>query len=113
MCAMGRVVWVVTCLVVAGLGVWFSQAKWDDANKVAAVLSALGAVAAIGVAIWAALRTSSSGSVRVSRTGKATASGGAANTGFRGESSGGQIRVERTGDAESDGGDANTGVRID
>lgn len=106
---------VATCLIVGGLAGWFALAKWDDANKVAAVLSALGAVAAVGVAVWAALRAAPGSSVRVSRTGKATASSGEANSGFRGPGGpvAGGVRVERTGDAETAGGDANSGVRFD
>jgi hypothetical protein len=98
----GRVVLLVTCLVVAGLGGWFAVARWDDANRIAAFASALGAVAAVGVAIWAALRTTSSGSIVVRRTGRAESYGGP-----------GSVRVEDTGTAASDGGDANTGARLD
>jgi Kef-type K+ transport system membrane component KefB len=112
---MARVVLVVTLFVVAGLAGWFALAKWDDANKVATVLSALGAVAAVGVAVWIALRAAPGPSVRVSQTGRATASSGEANSGFR--SSGGRevnhVRVDGTGDAESAGGEANSGVRFD
>jgi hypothetical protein len=32
------------CLVVAGLGVWFVVAHWDQANKVATAVSALAPV---------------------------------------------------------------------
>jgi cytosine/uracil/thiamine/allantoin permease len=105
--SLGRVALVITCLVVAGLGVWFTVAKWDDANKIATVASALGAVAAVGVAIWAAMRTSSGTSVRVSDTGQAT--GTNANTGFRGKTDG-SVTVKRTGSAKASGGDANTGI---
>jgi hypothetical protein len=108
----GRVVLLVTCLVVAGLGGWFAVARWDDANRIAAFASALGAVAAVGVAIWAALRTTSSGSIVVRRTGRAESYGGSANTGVHGRVSG-SARVEDTGAAASDGGDANTGARLD
>ena len=72
-----------TALAVAVLAAVLGVLRWDDANKVAVVVSALAAVAAVGVAIWAALPTSLSGKViRVSRTGRATAGpGGQANTG--------------------------------
>ena len=107
----GRLALVVTCLVVAGAGVWLAIARWEDANKLATVLSALGAVAAVGVAVWAALRGSSQ-SARASRTGSAAAGyGGVANTGVQGTVSG-DVRVSRTGDAQVEGdGQANTGVR--
>ncbi|MFD9733570.1 hypothetical protein [Umezawaea sp. NPDC059074] len=102
---MGRAVVVITCLVTAGLGVWFAVASWDSANKVAVIASALAAVAAVGVAVWAGLRTG--GRIVVSDTGDATAGpGGRANTGVRGATS---ARVKRTGNARA-GGDANTGV---
>ncbi|ALG08752.1 hypothetical protein [Kibdelosporangium phytohabitans] len=109
----GRVVLILTCLVVAGLGTWFVLAQWDVANRVATVSSALGAVAAVGVAIWAALRTTSGNSVRASRTGNATArgSGSSANTGVRVSGASGALRADRTGEATaSGGGSANTGV---
>lgn len=110
----GRAVLLLTCLVVAALGGWFALARWDDANKVAAIASALGAVAAVGVAVWAALRTSTSGpSVIVRRTGRSEArGGGAANSGVRGRVRG-PVRVDGTGDALADGGDANSGARLD
>ncbi|MDQ3886022.1 MAG: hypothetical protein M3308_03155 [Actinomycetota bacterium] len=114
----GRAALVMTCLVVAGLGVWFAVAQWEQASRMATVASALGAVAAVGVAVWAALRGPVGGrwgSVRVSDTGKATAGrGGQANTGVRGKVAGTRVRVKRTGDADaSGGGDANTGFRPD
>lgn len=107
---LGRVAVIVTCAVVAGLGVWFALARWEDANKVAAMASALGAIAAVGVAVWAAVKApGAGGSVRLSDTGKATAGpGGSANTGVRGVR--GNVRVKRTGDAQATNGDANTGI---
>jgi hypothetical protein len=86
--------------------------RWDDANKVAVGVSALAAVAAVGVGVWAALPGSSSrGRIRVSRTGDAVAGrAGRANTGVIGKGQG-DIRVDKTGNAS--GGDANTGVRLD
>jgi len=99
-------------LVVAGLGVWFVLAQWDVANRAATVSSALGAVAAVGVAIWAALRGAGGSSVRATRTGNATARReGSANTGIRSAKQSGRRTADRTGDATaSDGGSANTGV---
>ncbi|NUT99309.1 MAG: hypothetical protein HOY78_45620 [Saccharothrix sp.] len=113
---------VVTCVVVAGLGVWFAVAKWDQTNKVATVASALGAVAAVGVALWTALRTSPSqsgraGAIRVSGTGKATATGAGSSavSGVRGKAGDlGPVTARDTGDAEADGGgSAVSGVQID
>lgn len=63
---------------------------------------ALAAVAAVGVAIWAALPTVSSHGVRMSRTDCATAGpGGRANSGFSGPASSlpDDVPVDRTGDA--------------
>src|SRR6266540_1214531 len=104
----GRVALVITCVFVAALGVWFAIARWDDANKVATAASALGAVAAVGVAVWAAVRApQAKNSVVVSETGRARAdSGGKAITGFSGKADGvgGVVRVERTGDAGAFGG---------
>jgi hypothetical protein len=109
--AVGRVVLVITLLLVAALGAWFAVVRWEDANKVATAASALGAVAAVGVAVWAAMRSPRpEGRVRVRGTGSAVArGGGSANTGVIG---GGTAQVRNTGDAEADGGDANTGVRM-
>ncbi|CAM3959184.1 hypothetical protein KIPE111705_33505 [Kibdelosporangium persicum] len=110
----GRIVLIVSCLLVAGLGVWFAVVRWEDANKIATAASALGAVAAVGVAVWAALRTPPARkSVKVSNTGDATAdSGGRAITGVVGNA--GHVRVTRTGDAKaSGGGDAVSGAQLD
>jgi hypothetical protein len=113
-----RMALVGTAGVVAVLAVVLVVLRWDDANKVAVVVSALAAVAAVGVAIWAALpAVRPGGGIRVSRTGRATAGpGGRANTGVAGPAGSlpGDVQVDRTGDADgSDGGDANTGVRLD
>jgi hypothetical protein len=113
-----RVAAVVTCVLVAGLGVWFVLA-WAQADRLAMVVSAVAAVAAVGAGVWAAARgrSDSGGSIRVSGTGKATAGrGGSANSGVRGGAGrgGGSMRVENSGDADaSGGGDANTGIRWD
>lgn len=110
---------VLTCVMVAGLGGWFAVARWDQTNKVATVASALGAVAAVGIAIWTALRDSSgrprrTGGIRAAGTGKATArgAGSSATTGVRGKSGGtGALSARDTGDAEAEGGGrAVTGV---
>lgn len=117
-----RVTLVLTCVVVAGLAGWFAMAKWDQANKVATMMSALGAVAAVGIAIWIALRSSPSqsgraGRIRVANTGGATAmgAGSTAITGVRtngGDTS--SLRVGDTGDAQADsGGNAVSGVHLD
>ncbi|MGW0520756.1 hypothetical protein [Crossiella sp. NPDC003009] len=110
----GPVVLIITFLAVAGLLVWLAVIRWEDANKIATAASALGAVAAVGVAVWTALRSpKAGGSIRVSGTGKATASGGgSANTGFRGKS-GTTADVRNTGEAKANGGDASTGIRLD
>lgn len=107
-----------TAGVVAVLAAALMVLRWDDASKVAVVVSALAAVAAVGVAIWAALpAVFSDGRMRVSRTGRATAGpGGRANSGVSGPvgSVPDDVRVDRTGDADaSGGGDANTGVQMD
>lgn len=113
----GRIVLIATCVLVAGLGGWFATARWEDANRVAAIASALAAVAAIGVAVWAALRgTGRPRSQSVSNSGNATSKGGQANTGIAGSGSASdqQAKVRRTGDAHSeDGGSANTGIRFE
>jgi hypothetical protein len=112
-----RMVLITTAGVVAVLAVLLVVFRWDSANKIAVVVSALAAVAAVGVAIWAALPAMSSGKgVRVSRTGRATAGrGGRANSGFSGPASSlsDDVMVDRTGDADaSGGGDANSGVQL-
>jgi hypothetical protein len=113
-----RVVLVVTCVVVAGLGTWFVVARWDDASKVATLVVALAGVAAVGIAVWAALAARpDSGGVRVAGTGDAVAGkGGVAISGLT--ASGGtvpdRIEIDRTGKADaSDGGTATTGAQLD
>jgi hypothetical protein len=111
-----RVALAVTCLVIAGLAVWFAVAKWEQASRVATVISALAAVAAVGIAVWAALPGAGHRTVRVSRTGPATAGrGGTATSGLTGPAAGlsGSIEVDRTGHADaSRGGDATTGADL-
>ena len=91
---------------------WMAVATWDQANKTAVVVSALAAVAAVEVAMWAGFRSSGASSVLVEDTGNATAGrGGRANTGVRDAGKLGSLEVRRTGDAKVAGdGDANTGV---
>ncbi|MFI9811558.1 hypothetical protein [Saccharothrix variisporea] len=110
----GKITLVVTCLVVAAATGWFAVARWEQANRVATVMSAVAAVAAVGVAVWAALRSvPGQADVRVSRTGDAIARGGSANTGFRGTAGGSaRVRVDRTGSASAEG-SANTGAELD
>lgn len=110
-----RIVILITCVVVATLAVVFAVSHWDQANRIATVTSALAAVAALGVAVWAALP--GSGPVaRVSRTGRATAGGpgSRANTGVSGvASTPGTVVADRTSDARATGGgSANSGVDL-
>ena len=99
---------LVTCLVVAGLGGVFAVVAWDRAGRIATVVSALAAVAAVGIAVWAALpRPGSRSTVVVSNTGPATATGGgAAVSGARGPAAviPERIEVDHTGDARAAGG---------
>lgn len=111
-----RVVLLVTALVVAVLAVVFVVVRWDDANRIATAASALGAVAAVGVAVWAALPAGRRGpSAHARRTGAARAVGSSyANTGVTGSGGGHDASAVGTGDADAAaGGDANTGVRLD
>jgi hypothetical protein len=107
---------MATAGVVAVLAVLLVVFRWDSANKVAVVVSALAAVAAVGVAIWAALPAVSGKGWRVSRTGRATVgSGGRANSGVSGPTGSlpDDVLVHRTGDADaSNGGDANSGIQL-
>lgn len=111
-----RVVLVVTCVVVAGLAVVFGVVQWDRANRIAVVVSALAAVAAVGVAVWAALPSRTGTTVTADGTGDAVAGkGGTANTGVKVSATGLPNRVEakRTGKADASwGGDANTGIDL-
>jgi hypothetical protein len=104
-----RVVAVSTCGVVAVLGVVLVVLRWDDANKVAVVVSALAAVAAVGVGVWAAYPSAGRSGARVRRTGKV--SGRGSNSGISGTAGSlpDGLRVDRSGDAE-DGG--NSGIRL-
>lgn len=110
-----RVVIVLTCVVVAGLGATFALTQWDNANRIATSASALASVAAVGVAVWAGLAASRTG-VRASRTGKATATGqgSRSNSGVAGSAKlAGPALADRTGDARAaEGGSANSGADL-
>lgn len=111
---LGRVTLVLTCLLVAGLAAAFAIIQWDQANKLATSISALGAVAAVGVAVWAAVRQPAT-SIRVSNTGNAVAgSKGKAVSGLDSPAKlTGEVIVEGTGDADaSDGGQATSGSKF-
>jgi hypothetical protein len=118
---MGRRVFVlVTAVAVVVLGVVLVVLRWDDANKVAVVVSALAAVAAVGVGVWAAWPAGggfSSSGWRVSRSGSAFAGpGGRAVSGAAGRRSSlpDDVRVDRSGDARAaEGGDAISGISGD
>lgn len=96
-----RVALVVTCVVVVGLAVVFGLVQWDRANRIAVVVSALAAVAAVGVAVWAALPSRSPGRGAVQQAagqpGAANASGVGA-VAVRGDS-GGEVSTEVSGPA--------------
>lgn len=117
-----RLTIVVTCVIVAGLTISFVVLQWDRASWLATVVAALAAVAAVGVAVWAALRDPSSGTkntIEVKGTGDAIANGdGNANTGVKAGSEnevrpGSIIQVTDTGRASATKhGQANTGVDL-
>ncbi|MEV6304834.1 hypothetical protein AB0M02_35855 [Actinoplanes sp. NPDC051861] len=110
-----------TMIVVATLGTVavLALVLWllDDkrAGQIGGAVSALAGVAAVGVAIWAALRQSS-GRIRVAGTGEAMAgSSGAAVSGLSVQSEQSaalpDVNVEETGRAEATGGgQATSGV---
>ncbi len=104
---------VATGFLVAALGVWLAVVRWEDGDKIATSISAVAAVAAVGVSVWAALYASRKQATLVaSRTGNATTRRGNANTGVRaGTVNDTSIRAEDTGDARSSDGDANTGIQ--
>lgn len=106
---------LLTCVMVAILAVVFAVLSWDRANRLATVTAALAGVAAVGIAVWAALRTSAGAEVRVTRTGPATATGAGSTavSGVTGDPDG-PTSVDRTGAARAaDGGDATSGVRAE
>lgn len=112
-----KTVVVVTGFAVALLGAAFAFLTWDQADRLAGVLSALLAVAGLGASVAALVAAPGPAprTVEVSGTGDAVArNGGSANTGYRSDSSSpgdGTVRVADTGDARADGGEANTGYR--
>jgi hypothetical protein len=110
-----RVILLLTCLVVAGLGGWFAIARWDEANRVATCSSALASIAAVGVAVWATFRAGKPGvQIGLSSTGNATAQGGFANSGIdlNVAHDAGNVKVRDTGSARATkGGVANTGFK--
>jgi hypothetical protein len=110
-----RVVLVVTCVIVAVLATVLVGLTWDQANKVATSVSALAAVAAVGVGVWTAL-SSAPVRIRVVRSGR-TVSGakGKAVSGVRAPADGvrERIDVERSGKSDaSTGGHAVSGVDL-
>lgn len=110
-----RTALLITCLAVAGLGVVFAVVQWELSSRLATLVSALAATAAVGIAIWAALPGATT-TVRVTNTGPATSGKrGTANSGLTGPTSGltGGVEVHHTGAADaSAGGEANTGGRL-
>ncbi|KDN87230.1 hypothetical protein [Kitasatospora cheerisanensis] len=112
---MRRTVIVVTGLAVAGFAGVLAFLTWDQADKVAGVVSAVVAVAALGAACYPLVAGARSGTVEVSGTGAAVATGpgSSANSGYRADGpAGGQVRVADTGEARAEaGGTANSGHR--
>ncbi|MFD8598934.1 hypothetical protein ACFV1L_28425 [Kitasatospora sp. NPDC059646] len=111
---MQRTVIVVTGLAVALFAGALAFLTWDQANKVAGVVSAVVAVAALGAAVYPLVAGARGGTVEVTGTGAAVAAGpgSSANTGYQGGSTAGQVRVADTGEARADsGGTANSGHR--
>ena len=96
---------IVTLVVIAVLAGWFAVARWDDANKVAAVVACLAGVASVGVALWLGLRASTKSTIVVARTGDAQADDGRAVSGFSGTHQG-DATVTDTGGAKATGGGA-------
>jgi hypothetical protein len=97
------------------LGAGFTLVQWDQASRLATMVSALAAVAGIGVAVWAALPGRAS-ALKAFHTGKATAvDGGVAVSGVKTSGShSGELHAERTGDATAKGdGQATSGIRQD
>jgi hypothetical protein len=71
-----QLILVMTALIVAALAATFAWVGWDQADRIAIVVAGLVAVAALGVAVWAALPEERSAGVGVSHTGLARASKG-------------------------------------
>jgi hypothetical protein len=111
-----RLVLLLTALVVAALAAFFAWVGLDQSGRIATVLAGLVAVAALGVAVWAALPGDHSSRVLVSHSGPARArKRGIATTGVSGTVPLARpVEVEHTGLAEaSEGGEATSGVRLD
>ncbi|MEV7907710.1 hypothetical protein [Streptomyces anulatus] len=109
-----RGVLAVTCVVVAVFGVVFTVIQWEQANRIATSVSALAALAAVGIAVWAALPGTPPGTrIRVSGTGRAVSGPGGQAVSGAVAAAAGEIVVERTADADaSEGGEATSGVRL-
>lgn len=105
---------VLSCvLIVAMVVVWV----WVDLGAADGTASVIGASAGVAGLAYALVgnRAPSGPTLTVARTGKATSTGGSANTGIGMPQAGGPVQAsaEDTGDAQSDGsGDANTGIRL-
>ncbi len=111
----GHWVLVITCSIVAALSASLFLLQWEQANRLATSVSALAGLAAVGVAVWAALRPAARSScVTVRDSGAARARGiGRANSGIRlqGGSNPRDLRVRGSGDATaSNGGWAVSGI---
>ncbi|MDI1460677.1 hypothetical protein QEZ54_06850 [Catellatospora sp. KI3] len=110
-----RLVLMITLFGVAATALLLSLVGNDHLADASAVVSALAAVAALGVAAWAALPGRRAGGIRVSDTGPAEARGsGSAVSGVTAPAGrSGEISVRGTGRAEAaDGGEATSGVRL-
>lgn len=107
-----RVVIGLTFVAVVGLGAVLLLSGSSDTNMIGTVVSALAAVAAVGVAVWAGLPTLGESQVRRSGRAVARGRGSEANTGVLGERDENRRgTVEQTGDAwAAGGGKANTGL---
>jgi hypothetical protein len=110
-----RVVLMITGVLVAALAGVLPALQWEQANKIATAISALAAVASIGLAAWAAIPGART-TIRVSNTGKAISGRqGKAVTGIEGRSAQltGDISIDHTGDADaSKGGEAGSGIQL-
>jgi len=107
---------VVTCLVVGGLCAWFAVNNSGDADEIATLISALAAVAGIGIAVWAAIPGSAAPwTASAIETGKAVAHRRSrAITGIAGvHANPAGMTAKRTGDARAtDSADAISGVQL-
>ena len=111
-----RGVLLVTCVVVAALAVWFALDQ-RKVSTIATAVSALVAVAALGVGVWTTLRSSTPGPVGTAPTIRVRNTG-SAKSGRKGLSVSGavggksapaaSVTVDGSGDAES--GDGGTSV---